>query len=193
MWNLRVGVYGKIVKLGNESGILRAVKLSRKLKKKKKKTNKLSRKAKNVYHLYFELEKISTSERFNFLSQSQEKGSRIPNGLLKQRRKEFDKNKKSLLSLRKSICYVCESNNDLVRHHVIPLHRGGSNSPKNLVPLCNNCHERLHPWLIQKPGDDQGNTTLPNQSAGLSVEKEPLNLDNSKITMNCFEATASNS
>lgn len=33
-------------------------------------------------------------------------------------------------------------------HHIIPLERGGSNDLSNLTTLCNNCHARIHPWLL---------------------------------------------
>lgn len=32
-------------------------------------------------------------------------------------------------------------------HHIIQLSRGGPNELSNLITLCDNCHERIHPWL----------------------------------------------
>lgn len=32
-------------------------------------------------------------------------------------------------------------------HHIIQVQYGGSNDPRNFVPLCGLCHHRLHPWL----------------------------------------------
>lgn len=46
-------------------------------------------------------------------------------------------------------CYVCSKPAD-VRHHVIPLMHGGRNKARNIVPLCNNCHAKVHPHLRRK-------------------------------------------
>lgn len=32
-------------------------------------------------------------------------------------------------------------------HHVVPLINGGTNSPKNLVPVCRDCHKIIHPYM----------------------------------------------
>jgi len=47
------------------------------------------------------------------------------------------------------ICWSCgESAIDpLVRHHIIQLQRGGSDSPRNLIEICRPCHAEIHPWL----------------------------------------------
>lgn len=71
-----------------------------------------------------------------------------------ERRKEFDKVKKYRHSLKThEPCFVClgEAN---VRHHLIQLKNGGINCKKNIVSLCNDCHEEIHPWLklgVYKP------------------------------------------
>lgn len=36
-----------------------------------------------------------------------------------------------------------------VRHHIIQIQHGGSNSKENIVPLCIGCHAEIHPWLQQ--------------------------------------------
>ena len=43
-------------------------------------------------------------------------------------------------------CYCCDSFAE-IRHHVVPLSRGGRNKRNNIVPLCNGCHEQIHPHL----------------------------------------------
>lgn len=45
-------------------------------------------------------------------------------------------------------CFVCGlSRLEIHRHHVIQVQHGGSNSVRNLVPLCRACHADVHPWL----------------------------------------------
>jgi len=29
-------------------------------------------------------------------------------------------------------------------HHIIPIGRGGSSNPSNLITVCRHCHERIH-------------------------------------------------
>ncbi|WP_078060870.1 HNH endonuclease [Desulfotomaculum copahuensis] len=46
------------------------------------------------------------------------------------------------------LCVVCKMEGRLsaatVTHHVVHLADGGSNSASNLLPVCGNCHDRLH-------------------------------------------------
>lgn len=45
-------------------------------------------------------------------------------------------------------CANCgETERPLHAHHVVPLSLGGSNSPSNLIALCEDCHESLHPHM----------------------------------------------
>jgi hypothetical protein len=42
-------------------------------------------------------------------------------------------------------CYVCLSGErSLTRHHIIPVHNGGSDSLRNLVTICDFCHSEVH-------------------------------------------------
>jgi hypothetical protein len=51
-------------------------------------------------------------------------------------------------------CFSCRSDDRrLYWHHVIEVHHGGSNSPRNRVALCFRCHQVIHPWLQPWPGD----------------------------------------
>lgn len=40
-------------------------------------------------------------------------------------------------------CAVCGEEADEV-HHIRPRHLGGKDHPRNLVPLCEACHDELH-------------------------------------------------
>lgn len=67
-------------------------------------------------------------------------------------RNGFNSHKLSSLPLsEKSLCYCCVKNHAVVRHHVIQLQHGGRNRRNNIVPLCNNCHIKLHPHMQKKP------------------------------------------
>lgn len=49
-------------------------------------------------------------------------------------------------------CFACQASKvRLYLHHVVEVHHGGSNSPRNKVPLCFLCHQYLHPWLKDEP------------------------------------------
>lgn len=41
-------------------------------------------------------------------------------------------------------CVICGSAINLHCHHIVPIGLGGSNSPKNLVTLCDYCHSLIH-------------------------------------------------
>lgn len=67
--------------------------------------------------------------------------------VLPERREQFNESKLKLHPFRRfGMCFVC-GNPAHVRHHIVQLQNGGINSKKNLVSLCNPCHEQIHPWL----------------------------------------------
>lgn len=35
-------------------------------------------------------------------------------------------------------------------HHILPLCKGGDNSPSNLIPVCRNCHKKIHPFMKEQ-------------------------------------------
>ena len=54
------------------------------------------------------------------------------------------------------VCKICEVNNASCGHHIIFVKNGGSNGKNNRLPICNNCHKKIHPWMkkciaMQKP------------------------------------------
>ena len=50
-----------------------------------------------------------------------------------------------------SRCHACRTTavQALARHHIIPVHLGGDNSPGNFTTLCANCHRLVH-WLSSR-------------------------------------------
>ena len=41
-------------------------------------------------------------------------------------------------------CTVCGNSDCVEYHHIVPLRLGGTNSLKNIIPLCHSCHEKAH-------------------------------------------------
>lgn len=59
-------------------------------------------------------------------------------------REWFTLNRPSIARLLPSSCGNCGSKQDIQIHHVVPLKVGGTNRITNLVPLCRECHKRVH-------------------------------------------------
>lgn len=58
-------------------------------------------------------------------------------------------------------CFACEASQvRLYFHHIVEVHHGGSNAPRNQVPLCFPCHQYLHPWLTEE---------VPERSSGFEM------------------------
>lgn len=52
------------------------------------------------------------------------------------------------ISLMGERCFACLTEARRVYwHHIIQVQHGGSNTPRNLTPLCHRCHGAVHPWL----------------------------------------------
>lgn len=49
-----------------------------------------------------------------------------------------------------SRCFVCLRPAD-ERHHIIALKHGGDNRKRNIVSLCEGCHNDIHPWMQGNP------------------------------------------
>lgn len=70
---------------------------------------------------------------------------------MRQMRRSFDARKTASLPLSTTTrCYVCSLQATL-RHHVLPISAGGRNKRNNIVPLCADCHRKVHGW--SKHGD----------------------------------------
>jgi hypothetical protein len=71
---------------------------------------------------------------------------------IKVKRDGFDQIKLHALPLSEScLCYCCMKNTATLRHHVITLANGGRNKRNNIVPLCGDCHSKVHPHMNRKP------------------------------------------
>lgn len=44
-------------------------------------------------------------------------------------------------------CVRCPSTKRLEVHHIVPLSRGGTNNKRNLITLCEKCHQKRHKHL----------------------------------------------
>lgn len=45
-------------------------------------------------------------------------------------------------------CVNCGARDvELHAHHIVPLSRGGTNNVSNIITLCRDCHQRLHPHM----------------------------------------------
>lgn len=56
-------------------------------------------------------------------------------------------------SLSKQRCFACLGSGNLYFHHIVEVQNGGSNALRNRAALCFPCHQYLHPWLKEEPGD----------------------------------------
>ena len=59
------------------------------------------------------------------------------------RLKGYDCAEDYVFALQGGHCVLCDGPIDRY-HHIVPRHLGGSNTPENLVGLCENCHAELH-------------------------------------------------
>lgn len=85
--------------------------------------------------------KVPRRLRMKFLIQCLYKHNFISKEVIKIRRDEFQIMRDILCPLAGKTCYACPRP-ATDRHHVIPLCKGGSNVPENLVPLCSVCHRK---------------------------------------------------
>lgn len=74
---------------------------------------------------------------------------------LRMARTEFGKIAwKILPNVSQRPCLVCLQPADQ-RHHVIQLQHGGLNVAANIVPICEPCHEWVHPWMAERRQQNQ--------------------------------------
>jgi len=51
-------------------------------------------------------------------------------------------------------CYVC-GRQAYYHHHIILLKNGGYASSVNRIPMCEDCHKKIHPWLELKEAEKE--------------------------------------
>lgn len=66
-------------------------------------------------------------------------------------RRDHERGLNQNIKIDKRQCFACLTNGQLYLHHILEVHHGGSNTPRNIVPLCFTCHQYLHPWLKEPP------------------------------------------
>jgi 5-methylcytosine-specific restriction endonuclease McrA len=44
-------------------------------------------------------------------------------------------------------CFVCGDKGLMHRHHIIQLQHGGKNDKRNVIPICPQCHSKIHHWM----------------------------------------------
>lgn len=76
-----------------------------------------------------------------------QKWGRVDNSLRLSLRKEFRKRWYKLLANIDPQCGVCGNMPWREKHHIIPLYLGGINENINLIAICQDCHDEIHPWM----------------------------------------------
>lgn len=59
-------------------------------------------------------------------------------------REYFEHHKQYYINNLPCSCVNCGSTDNLYLHHIVPLSLGGTNKLSNIVPLCGNCHSKIH-------------------------------------------------
>lgn len=105
--------------------------------------------AKADFRLRAKFRRIGKETRLRYLIRraEAETGIRLSWVELRQMRQAFDAFKLRKFPMSETCpCYVCDGKAS-IRHHVTPLLKGGRNKQNNIVPLCNSCHEKVHPRM----------------------------------------------
>jgi 5-methylcytosine-specific restriction endonuclease McrA len=99
---------------------------------------------------------------------------------MQTKRNAFNAHKLISLPLsEKSTCYCC-SNQATLRHHVVPLAKGGRNKNNNIVPLCRSCHSKVHPHLHKKTSNE---AVASRHSVSRELTGRALSSENNKINI----------
>lgn len=64
--------------------------------------------------------------------------------LLNNLRKQFEEIRNQIWAEKQHKCVNCGAESNLHLHHIVPLSLGGTNNIDNIVPLCEECHSKVH-------------------------------------------------
>lgn len=66
--------------------------------------------------------------------------------VIKNNTQPYDKRRKKSHGAWKKKCFVCKKEASC-QHHIIQLQNGGYDNGINRIPICDECHETIHPWM----------------------------------------------
>ena len=93
------------------------------------------------------LSNVPVDRRLQYLRNRATEGQAVPWREMWNRRRSFNASKHGKFRMADNCpCYVC-GKPAVLRHHVKPVSRGGRNKKSNIAPLCQACHEAIHPHL----------------------------------------------
>lgn len=95
--------------------------------------------------------KLPFKRRFSFLREHVYAGRYSVDFDDINRRKAFDFHRRNALpKIDTQACYIC---NKVAEHwhHIVPICKGGDDTGLNLVPLCKQCHRRVHRRSLVRP------------------------------------------
>ncbi len=116
-------------------------KSKRKIQKRKKQLRKISKKNSFTFEMLNSY-KLDIDEKINNLKQLANKG------FGKINTKEYKKLRAKKNYLTGEVCYIC-GEKAYCMHHIVPLCHGGNNDDRNLIPICLDCHNKIHPFMYR--------------------------------------------
>lgn len=90
-------------------------------------------------------------DRMFLLKEASGLGWWVDKGLRLKLRAEYRKQGFRLLAFEIETCGICEMRPPEEKHHVVMLAYGGINANVNLLAICMDCHDEIHPWLKEEP------------------------------------------
>ena len=63
------------------------------------------------------------------------------------RKISYEEKRKRKRRPQKSTCWVCRKK-PYCQHHIILLRNGGFDTRNNRIDICEECHKKIHPWLL---------------------------------------------
>lgn len=89
----------------------------------------------------------SDAEKLVLLKRAANPGwGRVSEQLRMYLRKKFEQSGFRLLNVPVEKCGCCDRP-PIEKHHIVPLSHGGTNTNDNLIFICCECHNAIHPWM----------------------------------------------